>query len=170
MRLLSPYALCALMFQAVLVAGCTPAQAAPEPTGLPLPRFVTLDSGEVNLRTGPGFQYPVDWVYHRAELPIEIVAEYRNWRKVRDWQGDEGWVHKNMLSGRRGIIVTGSVRSLRAEPDAASGEIARAEPGVVGKLIGCPQNGMFCRVRLDGYEGWLSRDGFWGAYPGESVR
>lgn len=161
-----------LAFTASLVlAGQSPAMAAPEPSGLPLPRFVSLDSGEVNLRTGPGFQYPVDWVYRREALPLEIVAEYKNWRKVRDWQGDEGWVHKNMLSGRRSVIVIGEeAQVLRSAPNPASAEVARVQPGVVGSLRECPNGAPSCRVRLSGYEGWLDRDVFWGTFEAEVVK
>jgi SH3-like domain-containing protein len=146
-----------------------PAAAASERSGLPLPRFVSLRSDEVNLRTGPGTQYPVTWIYRRSMLPIEIIAEYRNWRKIRDWQGDEGWVHKNMLSGRRSIIVLGDARSIVAAPNASSPVLMRAEAGVVGHLVGCPDEGPFCRVRIGSREGWLERAGFWGAYPDEIV-
>lgn len=146
-----------------------PFAAAAERSGLPLPRFVSLRSDEVNLRTGPGTQYPVSWIYRRQMLPIEILAEYRNWRKIRDWQGDEGWVHKNMLSGRRSIIVVGDPRSLLSSPSASGVVLARAEAGVVAQLVGCPNEGPFCRVRIGSREGWIERAGFWGTYPGEVV-
>src|SRR4026209_512491 len=70
-------------------------------SGLPLPRFASLRSDEVNVRTGPGPRYPIDWVFKRKAMPVEIVAEYENWRKIRDWQGASGWVHQSLLSGQR---------------------------------------------------------------------
>jgi SH3-like domain-containing protein len=145
-----------------------PTAAAPESDGLPLPRFVSLRSDEVNLRTGPGTQYPVSWIYRRQMLPIEIIAEYRNWRKIRDWQGDEGWVHKNMLSGQRSIIVVGPPRSLLGEPAPSSPVTVRAEAGVIGHLLACPE-GPYCRVQIASHEGWMDRAAFWGTYPGEIV-
>ncbi|TVR95486.1 MAG: hypothetical protein EA406_13925 [Rhodospirillales bacterium] len=138
--------------------------------GLPLPRFVSLRADEVNLRAGPGTQYPVEWVYRRRMLPVEIVAEHHNWRRIRDWQGDEGWVHRSLLVGRRSILVTGGVAEVRATTDPGSRRIARVEPGVSGLLIACPDPGPFCRVRFGRTEGWLARSEFWGAYPGEVVR
>ena len=87
--------------------------AANKGTGLPLPRFVSLRAGEVNLRTGPGVQHPVDWVYHRQNLPLEIIAEYGTWRKIRDWQGTQGWVHQSMVGAKRTFIITGGTRTLR---------------------------------------------------------
>ena len=74
-------------------------------SGLPLPRFVSLRADEVNMRTGPGVQYPVEWVYKRQGLPAEIIAEFGTWRKVRDWQGTQGWIHQSMLSGKRNFII-----------------------------------------------------------------
>lgn len=159
-----------LLLPALIFATADGSVADADATGLPLPRFVSLDADEVNLRTGPGFQYPVEWVYHRATLPMEIVAEYRNWRKVRDWQGAEGWVHKRMLSGRRSVITTGGVQALRAEPEARSPELALIEPGVIARLQSCPESRGYCRVRVSGLEGWLDRDAFWGAYPDEIIR
>ncbi len=80
-----------LLFVVILLAGmgdlCV---LAAETSGLPLPRFDSLRSGEVNLRTGPGVRYPVDWIYTRREMPVEVIAEFEAWRKNRDWQGTEG--------------------------------------------------------------------------------
>ena len=136
-------------------------------TGLPLPRFVSLRAGEVNLRTGPGVQYPVDWVYHRQHLPVEIIAEYGTWRKVRDWQGTQGWVHQSMVAAKRTFIVTGDVRSVRRKNDPKSPPVARLEPGVVGFLKSCPDLDGWCRVEAVGHEGWLRRVEFWGLHRNE---
>jgi SH3-like domain-containing protein len=143
--------------------------AAPAGSGLPLPRFVSLRAQEVNMRAGPGVQYPVEWVYKRRYLPVEIIAEYQTWRKVRDWQGTQGWMHQSMLGGRRSVIVTGTTRTLRAEPDVKSRAIARMEPGVIGKLEKCPAEGGWCRVEIDGRRGWLRRVEFWGVQSSEAV-
>jgi SH3-like domain-containing protein len=164
-----PICLAILVFVSALT-GALPAAAASDNSGLPLPRFVSLRSDEVNLRAGPGTQYPVSWIYRRQMLPIEVIAEYRDWRKVRDWQGDEGWAHKNMLSGRRSVIIVGDARNLLAEPAPSSAVVVRAEPGVIGHLIRCPNEGPFCRVRIKNWEGWLDRTAFWGTYPGEVVQ
>lgn len=139
-------------------------------TGLPLPRFVTLRSGEVNLRAGPGVRYPVEWVYRKRHLPVEIIAEYDTWRKIRDWQGTQGWVHQGMLSSRRSVIVTGDVRSLRNEPDTTAKPTARAEEGVVAQLLECPADMTWCRIEAGGYEGWLRKVEFWGVYSREILK
>ena len=138
-----------------------------EVSGFPLPRFVSLRAEEVNVRTGPGVRYPVEWVLVRRGMPVEVIAEFDTWRKIRDWQGTEGWVHKSMLSGRRMIIITGEIRTIRRDQSGESPAVARAEPGVVGRLHSC--DGEWCEVEADGFEGWLHRLEFWGAYPDEEI-
>lgn len=136
-------------------------------SGLPIPRFVTLRVGEVNLRSGPNGSYPIDWVFTRKDMPVEIIQEFDTWRRIRDWEGAEGWVHQSALAGRRGALVTGQVRSLRKHPQSDASVIARAEVGVIGSLKKC--QGDWCEIDIKGYRGWLQRSEFWGTYPGEKV-
>ncbi|WP_207455997.1 SH3 domain-containing protein [Azospirillum sp. SYSU D00513] len=136
-------------------------------TGLPLPRFVTLRSNEVNARSGPGVRYPVEWVFVRKEMPVEITAEFDTWRRIRDWEGSEGWVHQSMLSGKRSIMIRGETRTILKEARDGAPAVARAEPGVMGWLQRC--QGPWCEVNLQGYKGWLPRDAFWGVYENEVV-
>jgi len=152
-----------------LTLGAASVAAAPDGSGQPLPRFVSLRASEVNMRIGPGEQYPIEWVYQRSGMPMEVVAEYYTWRRVRDWRGTEGWIHTSMLSGRRAMVVSGDVRSLRTEPDPSSPSVAIVEPGVIGRLVGCPGNSRWCRVEVAGFRGWLRRGEFWGAYETESL-
>lgn len=153
----------------LLIPSLTSGLAAPKGSGLPLPRFVSLQSEEANLRTGPGLQYPIAWIYHRKALPLEIIAEYRTWRKVRDWQGTAGWMHQSMLSGQRTLIVTAARSALQGGPEPGSPVIAIAENGVIGRLLHCPQGGSLCRADFNGREGWIGRNSFWGIHPGEAL-
>jgi SH3-like domain-containing protein len=137
-------------------------------TGLPLPRFVSLGADRVNVRFGPGTQYPVNWVFARKGLPVEIIEEFDTWRKVRDYDGDEGWIHASLLSSRRTIMVTGEVRDLRRTPQLDARVVLRAESGVIGNLFDCEED--WCRVEIEGRRGWLQRSEFWGTRPGEIVR
>jgi len=134
-------------------------------TGLPVPRFVTLRSGEVNVRTGPGVRYPVEWVFVRKEMPVEITAEFDTWRRIRDWEGSEGWVHQSMLSGKRAVVVMGEQRTVHKEPAREAPVVARAQPGVIGWLSKC--RGEWCQVDIKGYKGWITRGDVWGVYPTE---
>jgi SH3-like domain-containing protein len=141
-----------------------------EGTTLPLPRFVSLRADQVNLRTGPGVQFPVEWVYQRQNLPVEIIAEYRTWRKIRDWQSTQGWVHQSMLSGRRSVIVTGKRRSLRSSADTKSPPVAEIEAGAIAHLDKCPSGGGWCFVEAESLKGWLRKVEFWGAYRDEVLK
>lgn len=145
------------------------ALSAGETSGLPLPRFVSLRSDEVNLRTGPGVRYPIDWIYARKDLPVEVIAEFEAWRKIRDWQGTEGWVHQSMLSGRRMMVVMGAVRSLRNSDADSADPLAVVEAGVLGRILQCPRNRDFCRIEVNQNQGWMRRDEIWGVYKGEWI-
>jgi len=138
-------------------------------TNLPVPRFVALKTDEVNLRVGPGRRYPVEWVYKRRGLPVQIEREFDVWRLIRDPDGIQGWVHQATLTGRRTFFVTGGERAMRAEPSEDARVVARLEAGVIGQLRRCEANAIWCQVRVDDRWGWLKRSDFWGILPGEAV-
>jgi SH3-like domain-containing protein len=164
-----------------MVAGAPPAtaQSAAQtvtlgPSGLPLPRFVSLKSGRVNSRIGPGLNYSVDWMYVKAGLPMEIVQEYDTWRKVRDAEGAEGWINQSLLSGRRTAIVApwrrgkqGTVEMLDG-PDKTAPVTALVQPGAMGRIESC--DGTWCEMTLAGHTGWVEQALLWGAYPGEKIK
>jgi len=133
----------------------------------PLPRFAALHADKVNLRTGPGDRYPIEWVYLRKDWPVEVVAQFDHWRRVRDWEGTEGWVHEKMITQRRAVIIIGGVRALRQSPDLSGALVARAESGVVARLDEC--RGDWCRVSAGDTTGWVQRSDIWGVYPTENL-
>ena len=106
-------------------------------TGLRVPRFVSMNSSKVNVRAGPGTRYPIKWVFQRKTLPVQIIAESDTWRKIRDFEGIEGWVHQRMLSGRRRAVVTGAIQQLKKEPQETAKTVALLEPGVILRLEKC---------------------------------
>lgn len=164
-------------------------------SGLPLPRFVSLKSAKVNMRVGPGREYRVEWQFTRAGTPVEIVAEFDNWRRVRDAEGTEGWVYGALLTGRRTAVVAPWLReaesgaaaegaatpvsatvaavptvTIHVRDDRSSPAVARLEAGVTGMLTEC--NAEWCRFAphaTDGaVAGWLRQIEVWGAYPDET--
>jgi SH3-like domain-containing protein len=151
-----------------LAAGALSASAGEAEPGQRLPRFVSLRSDQVNLRVGPGANYPIQWVLTRKEMPVEIIKEFEHWRMIHDWQGTEGWVHERMLTSKRAVVVKGGVRALHRQPDLASGVVARAEPGVFARLIEC--RGTWCRIEAADITGWMQRSEVWGVYPDEPVQ
>jgi SH3-like domain-containing protein len=140
-------------------------------SGLPVPRFVSLKSDRVNVRSGPNKDQEVRWVYTRASMPVEITAEFENWRRIRDWEGAEGWVYHSLLSGKRFAVVVPTLKDdlvpLYKSPDTASAETARLQSGVLGQLKSC--NGSWCQFTGENFDGWIRQERLWGAYPNEKV-
>jgi SH3-like domain-containing protein len=140
-------------------------------SGLPVPRFVSLKPDRVNVRGGPTRDHEVTFVYTRAGLPVEITAESDNWRRIRDWEGSEGWVYHSMLSGRRTAVVTakdkGELIPLYDHADNKGAVVARLQAGVVASVKQCAGN--WCRVRGAGFDGWIAQERLWGVYPNEKV-
>ena len=158
-----PVAVLALSLLALLATPLAALAQAGRTTGLPLPRFVSLGADEVNLRFGPGEDYPIAWILTREGLPVEIVEEFDTWRKVRLHDGDSGWIHASLLSSRPTVLVAEEIRALRQSPDGAARVVLRAEPGVIGLLVDC--DGGWCRVEIEGRRGWLQRAEIWGVPP-----
>ena len=138
-------------------------------TGMALPRFATLRSDDVNMRAGPGTRYPIDWVYKRRDLPVEIEREFEVWRLVRDADGTRGWVHQATLTGRRSFAVQGADATLRSEPKDDAAPVAILKTGVIGRIRSCEAGAAWCRVQVGDYSGYLMRAQFWGTLPGEAV-
>jgi SH3-like domain-containing protein len=166
----------ALMFAIGLappaLAGAELAPAAPEARGpvtnLPLPRFVSMRAETANARRGPSLDQRIDWEFVRRGMPLEVTAEYGNWRRVRDVDGQGGWVHHTLLSGARTALVQGDAPvPLRADPDGGSAVRAMAEPGVIGEVEACVEG--WCEIEADGVAGWLPRNRLWGVAPGEVI-
>ena len=153
----------------LLLAAAPGHAAAPDDEAvLKVPRFVSLHADKVNLRTGPGRQYPIKWVLTRKDMPVEVIAQFEHWRRIRDWEGTEGWVQEHMVDGKRYVVAgKGADRPLHQEPDATSAVVARAEPGVVARLGEC--RGAWCRVTANDISGWLPRTDIWGVYPDETL-
>ncbi|MBL8667179.1 MAG: hypothetical protein JNM48_06930 [Rhodospirillales bacterium] len=151
------------------VASWSPGAAAAEESRLPVPRFVSLRVSEAIMRAGPGQEYPIRWTYQHVGIPLEVTRDYYDWRRVRDWQGSEGWMHSRVLSSRRTVMISGEIRTLRDEPEADATPVARLQGPVIGKLLSCPKNSDWCRIEVSAVKGWLRRSEMWGVYPKEEV-
>jgi SH3-like domain-containing protein len=113
-------------------------------------------------------RYPIEWVFVHSHLPVEVIAEYQAWRKVRDFEGTEGWMHQSMLSGKRSVLVTGKTQTMRSDPTPDARVVAQVEPRVVGQLMTC--TAAWCRIEVADKKGWLPRAALWGVYPGETIK
>ena len=139
-------------------------------TGLHLPRYASLKSDEVNMRSGPGDRYPVQWTYKRRELPVRIEREFDIWRLVEDMDGVKGWVHQATLTGRRTFVLTGTAdHTLRADASDTAEAVAILKPGVVGRVKSCEAAKLWCQVQVQDYRGWLQRSEVWGVDADEVV-
>ncbi|HEX8166438.1 MAG TPA: SH3 domain-containing protein [Beijerinckiaceae bacterium] len=182
-RRLIPACAAALFAAALAAASPARAQGAPETTvgkatGLPVPRFVSLKSDRVNLREGPSKDHRTSWVFQRAGLPVEIVAEFETWRRIRDSEGTEGWVLHSLLSGRRTALITPWVKGeaaplpLYERADERAEVVARLQPGVIANVRQC--TGTWCRIvvvnpKAGDLAGYVRQDRLWGVYPNEKV-
>ena len=139
------------------------------PSGLALPRFVSLKTGRVNVRRGPSTTHQVIWVFARKGLPVEIIAEFGNWRRIRDSDGEEGWVFHSLLVGERTALIAPWRKGERITLADGASDTANAafvvEAGVLGQVGGC--DGSWCRFTTAGFTGWVEQELLWGVYPGE---
>ncbi len=140
-------------------------------TGLAIPRFVSLKASEVNSRVGPGSEYQIAWVFKRAGLPVEILAEFESWRQVRDSDGVTGWVAAALLSARRTALVAPWIKehtTFTLTSSRGGSEVARIEPGAIVDIVSC--DGEACEVYAGQQKGWVPQKNLWGVYPGETVK
>ncbi|MCA3414299.1 MAG: hypothetical protein INF84_06830 [Roseomonas sp.] len=125
------------------------------------------------MRSGPGTRFPIEWTYQRRELPVEIVREFELWRRIRDPEGTEGWVHQSTLMGRRSFVVRGAPGSevmLRRRAEDQATPVARLRPGVVGRLRACEANNPWCEAQIGEFRGYIKRADIWGVGPNEEVK
>ncbi len=158
----------ALAATAAYPAGDLPVGSA---SGLPVPRFVSLKPDRVTVRGGPNRDHEIAFLFTRAGLPVEITAESDNWRRIRDWEGSEGWVYHSLLSGRRTALVSAkepdALVPLYDQADAQSTLVARLQPGVLASVKHC--SGTWCHIVGAGFDGWIVQERLWGVYPNEKI-
>ena len=136
---------------------------------LQIPRFVSIKSSEANIRTGPNVRYPIKWVFVKKNEPVEIVAEFEHWRKIRDKSGDEGWVHESMLSGKRNAIIIGDKKQIAFnKPSINASGVFFIEPEVRVELLLC--NNKWCKISVENMKAWIDRSILWGIYKDEEIK
>ena len=133
----------------------------------PVPRFVSIKSNEVNARKGPGISYSVEWVYVRKGEPVEVIAEFEQWRKIRDFDKNTGWIHSSVLSGKRFCIVTESQAiNMHYRAKTNSVVVAKISSGVRCQIKKCDK--LWCKLICQDQTGWVSRENsLWGIYERE---
>ncbi len=152
---------------ALLLAGAALAQQVGQVTHLPIPRFVSLKSSSANVRRGPSLSNRIDWVLRHRGTPLIVRAEYGDWFRVEDVDGEGGWVYTKLLSNRRTVLVVKDMLLLRESPSTGGRKLARLEAGVLPRLNACQPD--WCEVSIEGYTGWLPKSGIWGVLPDEII-
>jgi SH3-like domain-containing protein len=165
-------AIAALAVLCAALAGAAAAAAAAErqtPSGLPVPRYISLKFGKVNARAGPGDDHRLLFVYRVKGLPVQVVAETTEWRRICDPEGHLVWVHRRTTQGRRTLMNTKSKPApLYRRPRQGARVVAYLNPRALAALDRCQKD--WCRVRVDGVSGWTPRDALWGASPAVQCR
>lgn len=141
-------------------------------SGLPIPRFVSLRSDKVFVRTGPALRYPIKWIFVKEGLPVEIIQEFDTWRKIRDIEGEEGWIHQSLLSGKRKALIQvakGAEKDvyLVRKPMTDTRQVVKLEPKVIVALKEC--SGAWCSAEVSGFKGWIEKKSLWGVYEAEEL-
>ena len=157
-----------LIFASVLIIplfGFTQEPQKGQVTNLPIPRYVSLKVKEANARRGPSLSHKIDWIYKRQNMPLEIYAEYENWRRVRDFEGLGGWVHYTLLSGIRYVLIKNELLEMRLLPSVDAQVIAKVPQHNIATLDKCNKD--WCRIIDDGYKGWVPKNEIWGVYENE---
>jgi SH3-like domain-containing protein len=127
-----------------------------------VPYWASIKAAKLNMRAGPGRDFPIRWVYKRPGLPLKVVRVHQGWRLVRDPAGDEGWVTANLLSKERGAIVIGKgLAAMREKPSDGARLRWNAAPGVVGMIDDCDAG--WCEFDVAGRAGYVRADRLWGA-------
>src|ERR1700730_16300574 len=170
-RFCSAVVLASVLLGASVSTGFSAKESGQTTSGLPLPRYVSLQSAHVNGSAGPTKDNDVAWVYTRSGLPVEITVEFENWRRGRDSEGAEGWVYYSLLSGRRTAVITMKYKDafapLSDRTDASSPVNARLQAGVVAQFKRCAAG--WCHVAGNGFDGWIEQQRLWGVYAEEKV-
>jgi SH3-like domain-containing protein len=134
------------------------------PSGMDVPRYVSLKYGEVNARVGPDEEHRLLWIYKARGLPVQVVAETREWRRICDPEGALAWVHKRTTDGRRTAMrVQSTPLPLRAQPKAGARVTAYLAGRATAGLDRCEKG--WCRLKADGQSGWAPEGEIWGASP-----
>ena len=136
-------------------------------SGLPVPRFVSLKSNKVNMRVGPGREYPLSWVYTQKNLPLKVIAEFDVWRKVMDHEGTTGWVHSQLVTLKRYALIQSRLTKLYRKADNTSPVVAVADKGVLLELQVCEPS--WCRVASDEVRAFVRREDIWGVLESERL-
>ena len=133
----------------------------PTPSGQPVPRWLSLKSSEVHARFGPGLDHRILWEYRVSGLPVQVIAETTEWRKVCDPEGAVAWVHRSVVSSRRSAFNASdaevAIHSGRSETSPVR---ARLSPRSLVAMDECEEG--WCSIRAGRLRGWVRQSAVFG--------
>ncbi|ACG76444.1 conserved hypothetical protein [Phenylobacterium zucineum HLK1] len=150
-------------------AGAAAAAERATPSGLPVPRYISLKFGKVNARAGPGDDHRLLWVYRARGLPVQVVAETSEWRRICDPEGGLAWVHRRVTDGRRSVMnLQPAAAPLLRKPKAGAETVAYLRPKAMASLVRCQKG--WCKVKADRATGWVREGALWGTNEAPQCR
>ena len=165
MRVTLPIAVALLLLAAGCDRGGVDAEGREGPSGFPVPRYVSLRFDTVNARAGPSENHRVVWTYRTRGLPVQVIAETPDWRRICDPDGGVAWVHKRTTDGRRTALRQSTEQlSLLADPRQGSEVRAVLQGRSVSTLDRCRDG--WCLLRAGEGSGWAPASAVWGSAPG----
>ncbi len=120
-----------------------------------------LKNNKVNVRYGPSFDYPIKYIYKKIKLPVKVIDEKENFRRIIDHKKNSGWIHVSQLKKSNSVITT-SEKILFKKPTKYSRPLARLDKGRLLILLKCEKN--WCNIETDEYSGWINKNYLWGSF------
>ena len=138
-------------------------------TGLEIPRFISLKSDNTNIRIGPSKNYPIVIKFIQKNYPLKVIDEYDEWRKVKDFKNNTGWVHKSLISGKRsGLILSNNNQAIKALNTINGKVIGLIGEGNIVSINKCDID--WCFVSFMSYKGWVNKKNIWGVKQNETYK
>ena len=158
----------AVLLSVVTLPVALPAGAAAPVVKVAAPYFASISASKARMRTGPARTYPASWLYQRQDLPVRVLASFKEWRRIEDPDGTQGWMQANLLSSTRTAIVRAATPIAMLEQPGAGARLKwHAAPGVVGRISQCAAG--WCRFDVKGQAAYVEATGLWGLAPGETL-
>lgn len=134
-----------------------------------MPRYVSTRFNEVNARGGPGEDYALKWKYRASGVPLQVLEETADWRRVCDPDGGLAWVHRRTVASELRVMNRAAADlPLRTHPHEDARTVARLAPRTTAALGVCKDG--WCKVKADRVSGWAPQARLWGANEARQCR
>ena len=123
--------------------------------------YLILKNNKANVRYGPGFDYPIKFVYKKKNFPVKVIDKKENFRRIIDFKKNNGWIHTSQLKkGKSFILLKNQI--LFSKPTKYSKPILKISKGRLLLVKKCKKN--WCKVKTENYFGWIRTNNIWGKY------